>query len=63
MNIPALQEITSLFEREFDYGRAERVEVVTTGYLSTNWIIHTPKNIFFLNIILWNLLLIYILAC
>jgi Ser/Thr protein kinase RdoA (MazF antagonist) len=48
MNIPALQEITSLFEREFDYGRAERVEVVTTGYLSSNWIIHTPENIFFL---------------
>ena len=48
MKIPTLQEITSLFEHEFGYGRAERVEVVTTGYLSTNWIIHTPKNIFFL---------------
>lgn len=48
MMLPTLQEITSLFEREFGYGRAERVEAVTTGYLSSNWIIHTPENIFFL---------------
>ncbi len=48
MKITTLQEITSLFEREFDYGRAERVEVVTTGYLSTNWIIHTRDTVFFL---------------
>lgn len=41
-------DIAQLFAREFDVGSAERIETVTHGYLSTNWIVHTANDSFFL---------------